>query len=505
MNKEVRKGHHGIDILEINRLRRQLLFQSIMWDHRLVNAANQSHTTASNSTKLAEQETEKPCNEVVVVVAPDDLPKTEVTLTRLSSDPVDGEFGQSLNLKTIQTKQSAMDAKAEDSQSKLSASAGSYEHRDPLESGSNMRRALSDGQIPILGNLSETLDAAWIGEQNPNPKAGPEKESGQEHSNEFLDKQATVDEQHHGSGLKPSHSVSSLSSPKAPPHHSEDSVSWFKLSFLSFYRSVNKNVLSSAQKLDNMLNEYKPVYVTSFRESDLQSGARLLLPVGVNDTVIPVYDDEPTSIISYALASYEYNLQISDTEKLKDTESFASFFSDSTHLTQSMHSLDNTGSESEGSLARSFSGLDPLPHTKDCHPKVTFSDDGPHGKARYSVTCYFAKRFEALRRICCPLEMDYIRCLSRCKKWGAQGGKSNVFFAKTLDDRFIIKQVTKTELESFFKFAPAYFKYLSESIDSGSPTCLAKIFGIYQVVINLVWTYLEHYKVVGGAIYVSLN
>lgn len=56
------------------------------------------------------------------------------------------------------------------------------------------------------------------------------------------------------------------------------------------------------------------------------------------------------------------------------------------------------------------------------------------------------------------------------------------FLQKTLDDRFIIKQVTKTELESFIKFAPGYFKYLSESIVTGSPTCLAKILGIYQVI-----------------------
>ena len=67
------------------------------------------------------------------------------------------------------------------------------------------------------------------------------------------------------------------------------------------------------------------------------------------------------------------------------------------------------------------------------------------------MTCYYAKRFESLRKTCCPSELDFVRSLSRCKKWGAQGGKSNVFFAKTLDDRFIIKQVTKTELESFIK------------------------------------------------------
>jgi 1-phosphatidylinositol-3-phosphate 5-kinase len=115
------------------------------------------------------------------------------------------------------------------------------------------------------------------------------------------------------------------------------------------------------------------------------------------------------------------------------------------------------------------------------HLSVSFEDGGPLGKVKYNVTCYYAKKFEALRRSCCPSELDFLRSISRCKKWGAQGGKSNVFFAKSLDDRFIIKQVTKTELESFLKFGTEYFKYLSESISTGSPTCLAKILGIYQV------------------------
>jgi 1-phosphatidylinositol-3-phosphate 5-kinase len=115
------------------------------------------------------------------------------------------------------------------------------------------------------------------------------------------------------------------------------------------------------------------------------------------------------------------------------------------------------------------------------HSRVSFEDGGPLGKVKYTVTSYYAKSFEALRRSCCPSELDFIRSISRCKKWGAQGGKSNVFFAKSLDDRFIIKQVTKTELESFLQFGSDYFKYLSESISTGSPTSLAKILGIYQV------------------------
>ncbi|KAE8682313.1 putative 1-phosphatidylinositol-3-phosphate 5-kinase FAB1D-like isoform X3 [Hibiscus syriacus] len=81
-------------------------------------------------------------------------------------------------------------------------------------------------------------------------------------------------------------------------------------------------------------------------------------------------------------------------------------------------------------------------------------------------------------------ELDYIASLSRCKNWEAKGGKNKSIFAKTLDDRFIIKEINKTEYESFEKFAVHYFKYMKQSFDSGSQTCLAKVLGIYQVIVR---------------------
>ncbi|AQK83343.1 Putative 1-phosphatidylinositol-3-phosphate 5-kinase FAB1D [Zea mays] len=106
--------------------------------------------------------------------------------------------------------------------------------------------------------------------------------------------------------------------------------------------------------------------------------------------------------------------------------------------------------------------------------KVTLKD-------KYSVTVVYDNQFFALRKKCCPSELAYITSLSRCKKWNAQGGKSKAYFVKTTDDRFIIKQINKTEFESFIKFAPDYFKHVYHSLDTGSQTCLAKILGIYQV------------------------
>ncbi|KAG0494355.1 hypothetical protein HPP92_005349 [Vanilla planifolia] len=83
--------------------------------------------------------------------------------------------------------------------------------------------------------------------------------------------------------------------------------------------------------------------------------------------------------------------------------------------------------------------------------------------------------------MCCPSERAYISSLSRCRNWDAQGGKSKAFFAKSMDERFIIKQIKKAELDSFLKFSGDYFEHITDSLSSGSQTCLAKILGIYQV------------------------
>jgi len=75
----------------------------------------------------------------------------------------------------------------------------------------------------------------------------------------------------------------------------------------------------------------------------------------------------------------------------------------------------------------------------------------------------------------------FIESLSRCQNWNAKGGKSGSTWAKTLDDRFLLKQVSRVELESFLEFAPLYFEYICKSFFHKVPTALAKIFGIYSV------------------------
>ncbi|XP_011072684.1 1-phosphatidylinositol-3-phosphate 5-kinase FAB1B isoform X1 [Sesamum indicum] len=508
LNKEAKKGQPIIDILELNRLRRQLIFQSYMWDHRLIyadsvdveNEPDVVEVTSSEPIQKPPSDTEKNLDRNALVKISKFLGNSEsiAAVTKPEQNPDHGVSDMPNNHSEISHQRSDVFLNSDHgNQNPLALSHGTQatDESDPLLSGATVRRALSDGQAPV--SLSDTLDAAWTGESHPCtgiPKNNSFSGLVEAHTSSAVGVSDKLDVEDHKDDLtmsKVSQSPS-VSSTKGSDN-AEDTVSWLGMPFVSFYRSLNINFLGTAQKLDT-LSEYNPVYISSFRESELQGGARLLLPVGANDTVIPVYDDEPTSIISYALVSPDYFVQLSDEpDRPKDTaESLISMQSLDSGNFPSFHSLDemlesyrSLGSVDESFLSltssRNSSSLDPLSHTKALHARVSFGDDGPLGKVKYTVTCYYAKRFEALRRICCPSEVDFIRSLSRCKKWGAQGGKSNVFFAKTLDDRFIIKQVTKTELESFIKFAPGYFKYLSESVGSRSPTCLAKILGIYQV------------------------
>ncbi|KAK6147577.1 hypothetical protein DH2020_018489 [Rehmannia glutinosa] len=410
LNKDVKSGQPEIDILEINRLKRQLVLHSYVWDQRFVHVLR-SIAQSSSSSILKE----KPVN--------------------------------------YRDKRTEMDAA-----SRSGRGFGSWDSSlvnmkpDTAVTEGSIRRA-----VPVMEYKSDNLDAAMTGNHQPaiaSPNTLPrESSSGMISTTVGPVGNCTND----GFEAYPLSSVF----PAKGPSDIEDPSSWLRIPF-------------SALELVH------------------QGGARLLLPMSSCDTIVPIYDDEPTSIISYTLVSPDYqNLMSGEPEKQKDSLKSSSSFSilDSVNLL-SLHSFDESHSESLRSLtsadesllssaSRSFLGLDPL-LPNPLHARVSFSDDGPPGKVKYTVTCYFAQQFEALRSTCCASELDFIRSLSRCKKWGAQGGKSNVFFAKTLDDRFIIKQVTKTELESFIKFAPSYFKYLSESINSGCPTCLAKILGIYQ-------------------------
>ncbi|KAL1538052.1 1-phosphatidylinositol-3-phosphate 5-kinase [Salvia divinorum] len=499
LRKEATIGQPLIDILELNRLRRELVFQSYVWDRRLIYAASLDSNSKPNKVEASTSEAvHKPLGETERVLDVNVPVPTSKTFSSSESTAADAMLKENpdhdqigLLNNHLEVVPQRTDLSSNPDHGKQNPLALSHEARfadvtDPLASSVNVHRAHSDGQTPI--SLSDTLDAAWTGESHPGigvPKKCNVSELAEDDTSSAVKGFDKLDAEYEREDSPSSSSTKSSGD-------MDDPESWLTTPFSIYYRSPSKNCSWPDLKLDT-LGGYNPVYISLFQDPELQGGAMLLLPMGINETVIPVYDDEPTSVISHTLVSHEYFAQISDEpERPRDTaEPMFSMHSLDVGAFPSLSSLDEVMLESyksvgsgDESMLSSFRGSlnsDPVSYTKALHARVSFTDGGPLGKVKYTVTCYYAKRFDALRRISCPSEVGFVRSLSRCKKWGAQGGKSNVFFAKTLDDRFIIKQVTKTELESFIKFAPGYFKYMSESIGTGSPTCLAKILGIYQV------------------------
>ena len=146
------------------------------------------------------------------------------------------------------------------------------------------------------------------------------------------------------------------------------------------------------------------------------------------------------------------------------------------------------------------------------HIKHTFRDHDDKGQqiAKFVCTTYWATQFQAVRhaflkdsgtpenassggnngtspsrfaseRVKATIEKGYNKSLSTSNIWAVSGGKSGANFSKTSDDRFIVKCISRTELQMFLDCAPAYFKYMSKAFFQGLPTMLSKIVGVYQI------------------------
>jgi len=111
------------------------------------------------------------------------------------------------------------------------------------------------------------------------------------------------------------------------------------------------------------------------------------------------------------------------------------------------------------------------------HFKLEMSD----GSTKFYCCSYFTAEFHQLRKLILQDEILFIQSLSECSRWEAMGGKSGLSFYKTTDDRFVLKQLSRFEYQSFLDVFPQYCQYLQQSIESGQKTLLGKIVGVYQV------------------------
>ncbi|SCU90933.1 LAME_0E10572g1_1 [Lachancea meyersii CBS 8951] len=236
------------------------------------------------------------------------------------------------------------------------------------------------------------------------------------------------------------------------------------------------------------------------------------------DSLVIIREDEPSSLIAFCLSSNDYLQKMSAPISNKgvgidsrsvvsqkdecDANSLPSSLAEDEHSTLGDHErfkkgdLNNNAKGTQRQRPPSVGSTNPqkisdakvmvesekrsleqiMTKKTAMHLRYQFQD----GNSIMSCKIFFAEQFDAFRKTC-GCEESFIQSLSRCVKWDSSGGKSGSAFLKTLDDRFVIKELSHTELDSFIKFAPSYFEYMAQAMFHDLPTALAKVFGFYQI------------------------
>ncbi|KAI8367667.1 uncharacterized protein BYT42DRAFT_618085 [Radiomyces spectabilis] len=193
-------------------------------------------------------------------------------------------------------------------------------------------------------------------------------------------------------------------------------------------------------------------------------------------SLIVVGEDEPSTIVAYTLSCDDYLEKLQEiregyAEEVSLSEDGEKSATGAASMTDAGEASSTTSGMASGVFIertlRSKSGI---------HVKYYFTD----GTTKFFCKIFFAEQFDALRRNC-GCDESFVSSLASCCKWDSSGGKSGSVFLKTKDDRFLIKQISKYEMDAFLRFAPSYFQYMSEAFFHELPTVLSKIFGLYRI------------------------
>uniref|UniRef100_H2ZJY5 PIPK domain-containing protein n=1 Tax=Ciona savignyi TaxID=51511 RepID=H2ZJY5_CIOSA len=194
-----------------------------------------------------------------------------------------------------------------------------------------------------------------------------------------------------------------------------------------------------------------------------------------------VRDSEPSSIIAYAMSTPAYQRFITkaavrdDQSTTGDEMLFVENDGTSEFIASTQRFVDQSWSLTSNPSVEATPTNSPS-HTSP-HLELQFSDP----TTKFYCKIYFAMEFKELRDQLVESEEAYMGSLARCARWAARGGKSGSAFHKTLDDRLVIKQMSRFELQSFLDVAPSYMSHITTAVNNKTPTTLSKILGVYRV------------------------
>ncbi|KAI5864874.1 hypothetical protein GGS23DRAFT_467344 [Durotheca rogersii] len=224
-------------------------------------------------------------------------------------------------------------------------------------------------------------------------------------------------------------------------------------------------------------NNFMKVLANFWNERSASQWPPLDYPLNATDHIfidsdIIVREDEPSSLIAFALSSEDYKERLRGFYPPKSNED-----TDASSVVEGDGHPDDFPGAKETITKRQLEVK--LMHNTGTHYKYQFTE----GTAKMLIKIFYAEQFDALRRSCGVADR-IVESLSRCLKWDSKGGKTKSVFLKTQDDRLVMKSLSPVETVAFLKFAPAYFSLMAEALFHDLPSVIAKMLGFFQVVIR---------------------
>jgi hypothetical protein len=479
--------------------RRYLFILASSWNERLSAAG---HSLAAMK-KLAEASV-KVRNEAGMVQNPipdSDFDDVKSTMKRLKQ--LREFYSKNLNVGEIST-----------SSHRRSEKRPSIDDNDDIDYEDEFGGETAGGQKDLTYNFSEEVDADVLASRQRYSKNGDSnqrKNSRKSPNNQRVKPPRRRSSSHSRPHRDSSHSTSKRSRSQSPSQIQNKAKSV----------TAGGAVKSALTRLFNRANKEHDPYVVDLGVLGL---GRPKMESGVGGVVFPVYDEQPSTIIAHSLASADYASQFRRYAKAEmkrnkiDREStpMDDYFAGSNGLesphkgrspsySSSRRSGQRRGSSNQPAAPDARKGIEKrmLVRSKT-HIKHTFRDYDEKDSqiAKFVCTTFWATQFQAVRQAFLKesyiessqpvsynnstfgtnaIEKNYAKSLSASLNWAVSGGKSGASFSKTSDERFIVKCISRTELQMFLDCAPAYFEYLSKAFFHGLPSMLAKIVGVYQI------------------------
>ena len=195
------------------------------------------------------------------------------------------------------------------------------------------------------------------------------------------------------------------------------------------------------------------------------------LSAGRNKMFIPVEEDDPLSIIAYALNSKEYYEQVTSTmignENVKVLEA-------ELHNSNEEHFQVNFSTYCEEELKEL---LRENPSKEEAL--------GLYGDLiTFNVHIFYPRQFQIIRDKTIGSELNFLLGISQSEPTKERLGKSKAYFIKSHDNLYIIKILEEKEFNMFKELAPHYFKHFCKAALSEMPSSMVRTLGCYRIYVK---------------------